>query len=196
MTAFRTGIVVALGLLAISPTARAQVPNLPPGFGNNTFDPFSAYYGYYLPRNQSIAAQRAGGATEAINLNAQARQADALAASRAGALYNMDNPYDFVPLEERNFTRPATVLVPGQRANPYPGAYYGRAPGSFTGYRSGAPGTVGGGGGRSRLPQMGMGASRMGGMGGIGGGVGGMGGMGGGFGGGMGGFGGFGGGFR
>jgi hypothetical protein len=189
MTAFRTGIVVALGLLAISPMARAQVPNLPPGFGNNTFDPFSAYYGYYLPRNQSIAAQRAGGATEAINLNAQARQADALAASRAGSLYNLDNPYEMVPLEERNFTRPATVLVPGQRASPYPASHYGRAPGSFNGYRSGAPGTAGGGGGRSRLPQTRMGGGMMGGR--MGGGM-----VGGRMGGGMGGFGGFGGGFR
>ena len=186
MSALRTGIVVVLGLMAISPSARAQVPNLPPGFGNNTFDPFSAYYGYYIPRNQTIAAQRAGGAAESINLNAQARQAEALAATRAGALYNLDNPYDFVPLEERNFVRPPTILLPGQRAGPGPSSFYGRPHGAYSNARIG----VGGGGG-ARLPQSrGLGGMRgMGGMGGMGN-LGNMGRPN------MGGFGGFGGGFR
>ncbi|QDV38082.1 hypothetical protein [Tautonia plasticadhaerens] len=188
MTALRTGIVVALGLLAFSPSARAQVPNLPPGFGNNSFDPFSAYYGYYIPRNQSIAAQRAGGATESINLNAQARQAEAQAATRAGALYNLDNPYEFVPLENRNFVRPPTVLLPGQRAGPGPSSFYGRPHGAYSNAR------VGGAANGGRLPQ----SRGIGGMGGTGG-MRGMGGMGN-FGNmgrpNVGGFGGFGGGFR
>lgn len=157
MTALRTGIVVALGLLAISPTARAQINNLPPGFGSNNFDPFSAYYGYYIPRNQTIAAQRAGGATETINLHAQARQAEALASTRAGALYNLDNPYELVPLEDRNFTRAPTILVPGQRAGPGPSSFYGRPHGSFNMGRSG------GGGASSRagaIPSGGFGTPR------------------------------------
>jgi hypothetical protein len=195
MSRFRIGLVVALGLLAISPSARAQfVPNLPPGFGTGQFDPFSAYYGYYLPRNQAMAAQMAGGLNEAINLYSQARRLNAESA-RASTIYEMDDPYRMVPLEDRPYTRPPTVLLPGQAAGPGPSGYFGRSQRYFYGARSGAPGATRAPS-SARLPQ----ARGVGGMGGMGGmrGMGGMGGMGrGGMGGvGRGGIGGFGGGFR
>ncbi|WP_152051892.1 hypothetical protein [Tautonia marina] len=194
MSRFRIGLVVAIGLLAISPSARAQfVPNLPPGFGSGQFDPFSAYYGYYLPRNQAIAAQLAGGSNEAINLYSQARRANAEAA-RASTIYEMDDPYRMVPLEDRPYTRPPTVLLPGQAAGPAPSGYFGRSQRYFYGARTGAPGETRGAS-SARLPQSRVGGRMGGGMGGrMGGGMGGR--MGGGMGGVGRGMGGFGGGFR
>lgn len=183
MPRIRIGFLVALGLLAFCSTGKAQNFNLPPGFGANTFDPFSAYYGYYLPRNQSIAAQLAGGSTESINLYAQARRENAQVNRVGQDRFGEGDPYRFVPIEERPYTRPATVLLPGQRAGPSPAGYFGRSQRYFYGARTGAPGEVGGG--QARIPQA-RGGRGMGGMGG---------GMGGGMRGGM-GMGGFGGGFR
>lgn len=184
MSRFRIGFVVAIGLLAVSPSARAQfVPNLPPGFGSGQFDPFSAYYGYYLPRNQSIAAQLAGGSNEAINLYSQARRANAEAA-RASTIFEMDDPYRMIPLEDRPYTRPPTVLLPGQAASPAPSGYFGRSQRYFYGARTGAPGETRAAA-SARLPQSrvrgrtglgGVGGRMGGGMGGIGRGMGGFGG--------------------
>lgn len=183
MPRIRIGFLVALGLLAFGSTGKAQFNNLPPGFGANSFDPFSAYYGYYLPRNQSIAAQLAGGSTESINLYSQARRENAQMNRVGQDRFSEGDPYRFVPIEERPYTRQPTILLPGQRAGPSPGGYFGRSQRYFYGARSGAPGEVGGG--QARMPQARGGR----GMGGMGGRMGGMGGMGGGMG-------GFGGGFR
>jgi hypothetical protein len=173
----RIGILVALGLLAIAPSAQAQINNLPPGFGTNGFDPFSAYYGYFIPRNQSIAAQLAGGATEAVNLNAQARRAVALTNPNRQSLYELDNPYEMIPLEQRSFTRPPTILRHGQYAGPYTGGYFGRSTRFFAGAGSGMPGSVQGSG-VPRVPTGGPLSRPIGTFGGAGG-VGGFGGFGG-----------------
>ena len=66
MRRFSIGLVVALGLAAVSSEARAQVPF------TNVNDPFFAYYSYYLPRQQAQALQPGPEAT--INAAAANRQ--------------------------------------------------------------------------------------------------------------------------
>ncbi len=60
------GLVVALGISAVSSEARAQVP-----FGNIN-DPFFAYYSFYLPRQQAQALSPGPEATiNAVTANRQ-----------------------------------------------------------------------------------------------------------------------------
>ena len=180
MFGIRSGIVVALGLLALAPSARAQFSPFDANFGNN---PFSAYYGYYIPRQQSIAAQRAYSSTATLNLNAAERRATALTTRRADTLYGPSSIYDVSPLEERSFVRPPTVLLPGQPATPRRGGYFGRTSSQYiSGVATGAPGSVRAP--SNRIPENRYGRPRNFG-GGFGGGGFGGGGFGGGFGGGL-----------
>lgn len=135
----------AVGVATLGPVAssNAQFGN---GFGN---DPFNAYYGYYVPQQQSFAAQLSQGAVAGINLNAADRRASALAQraqfqSQPGGLYD-PSQFGTETLGVRRPLRPPTIIAPGQPSTAVPAAgYYSRTANFYgiSGLRTGLPGTV------------------------------------------------------
>lgn len=82
------GLVVALGMSAGAAPGLAQaLPN----------DPFFLYYGYYVPRQQTLAAQVQGGSQGIITSNTASRQFAAEQA-RAG-LYEAPQPFGLADLD-------------------------------------------------------------------------------------------------
>lgn len=136
------GATLVLGLAAVAPAGRAQFAN--PG------DPFGQYYGYFIPRQQSIAAQLRGGNVASINVNAADRRAAVLAqrAQSAGPAFAPFGLSELVDPEAsfagRRPLRPPTIVFPGQpsRALPHPN-YFSRTATYFYNPPTGAPGTVG-----------------------------------------------------
>ena len=81
------GLAVALGFSLLAPASQAQ------GFGNFS-DPFTSYYGFYLPHQAAIAAQPTP--MDTINAVTAARQYNA-PTNRTGMFdpvspYGMDDP--------------------------------------------------------------------------------------------------------
>jgi len=148
MTLFRCVCLAGVVTLAFGSVSQAQFSP-----DNVLADPFTAYYGYFIPRQQSIAAQRAGGAVESINLNAAARRAAATASrNTGGGMFQLNNPYELDRVTDRNFVRPPTILVPGQPAGPQQGTYFGRFHSSYGLSPVGRPGSY-----RAAAPQIGGG---------------------------------------
>src|SRR5271156_4483833 len=84
-------LVVTLAACSILPCPRAKAQGLlgTSGFASGGIDPFSFYYGYYLPHQAAIAAQPTP--LDTINQVTAARQFTALS-ERAG-LYDPISPY-------------------------------------------------------------------------------------------------------
>ncbi len=136
----------ALSLCAFGPIATSDAQ-----FGNGGFgsDPFSSYYGYYVPQQQSFAAQLSQGAVAGINLNAADRRASALTqrAQFQSQPYGAYDPSQYGPetLGVRRPLHPPTIVVPGQPSTAIPAAGYYSRTGSYygiAGLRTGLPGTV------------------------------------------------------
>lgn len=168
-------LALTTGLLAIVPSVQAQNP-----IGSS--DPFFLYYGYFLPRQQSIAAMQQGSSMAIINSNSEARaftapsrQLDQDFNLRPLGMDELDPnaPIGYGRSQGSRYSGPA-ILSPGQQGVPQSPIYHNRTAGYFPGLRTGAPtpnaaaGGLGFGGARPMArPMGGMGA--MGDMGGMGG---------------------------
>ncbi len=78
------GLAAALALLTLAPTGRAFAQ-----VGTLGGDPFSLYYGYYLPHAAAVAAQPTP--MDTINQNIAQRQRDAM--TDRSSLYDPISPY-------------------------------------------------------------------------------------------------------
>lgn len=96
------GLAVVVGMSLVAAPCRAQV-------GNLGADPFSLYFGYYLPHQAAIAAQPTP--MDTINAAQAARQVTA-AADRTG-LYDPISPFDDDPL--RPYARGRERIAPPHR---------------------------------------------------------------------------------
>jgi hypothetical protein len=150
----------ALGLmLAASTTSHAQFFN-----GNGaTNDPFTLYYGWFLPQQAALSVRQAYGPSATINALSAARQ-EAAYTDRASlfdpvAKYGLDYQYDpSNPFpDRRQGTRPGGLAAAGSNINGSgPGPYYNRVTQYFPGARVGrgpnasvrGPGAFSGGGSR------------------------------------------------
>jgi hypothetical protein len=105
-------LAIAWILLGALGSERAQAQFFP---GTEGYDPFNAYYGFYLPRQAAMAVQRSNGAAASV---------DALSAARQEAAYT-----DRLGLDDP-ISRYAT---PGQYdpANPFPDRSQGTRPGGL-----------------------------------------------------------------
>lgn len=136
------GAALTVGLLVIGPSGFGQTVD---SFGLTGDNPFNQYFGYYVPRQQAIAAQLQRGAVASINLNAADRRASALAGRGAFAPQAF-SPFDVRfqeenPFEPRRPLRPPTILFPGQPSLsvPNPG-YYNRTSTFYFNRPTGGPG--------------------------------------------------------
>jgi len=122
----RFGLAVALGVCLLIPGSRVHAQA-----GNLGSDPFSFYYGYYLPHQAAIAAQPTP--LDTINAITQQRQFNAV--TNRAALYDPISPYaeeDLDPLTpygaQRGRAR-GTQTTPGFASNARgsgPGLYFNR----------------------------------------------------------------------
>ena len=115
MRRFLVSLVVLLGLSALAPSSNAQ---------NGVFsDPFSLYYGFYLPRQQVIANQRTS--QDVINDAAIARQESAAMVSEREGLYDDIQPFALDELDrDRPFGRTRGL---GRSYEERPAATFGNA---------------------------------------------------------------------
>jgi hypothetical protein len=136
-------VAVAVCLVIATPRAGAQVIGAS-GFPNGGIDPFSFYYGYYLPHQAAIAAQTTP--LDTLNQITAQRQINALA-ERQG-LYDPISPYGEEDLDPNRpysarrggerLARPG--LFPVQTSNVRgtgPAAYYARTARYFPTIRAG-----------------------------------------------------------
>jgi hypothetical protein len=128
------GLAVALGFSLSAPASQAQ------GFGNFS-DPFTFYYGYYLPHQAAIAAQPTP--MDTINAVTAARQFNA-PTNRSGMFdpvtpYGSDDPDLFGPRASQARGRsnlPNPALNSNARGTG-PALYYNRTAAYFPGMRAG-----------------------------------------------------------
>ncbi len=122
----RFGLAVALGVFLLIPAGRAHA-QLAGGLGN---DPFSLYYGFYLPHQAAIAAQPTP--LDTINAVTAARQFTAV--TDRAALYDPISPYSdeeldpLAPFSARR-GRGRTATIPNFANNARgtgPALYYNR----------------------------------------------------------------------
>jgi hypothetical protein len=99
-------VILAACPFVLAPRAEAQI--LGTGFANGGVDPFSFYYGYYLPHQAAVAAQPTP--LDTINQITAARQFSALS-ERAG-LYDPISPYG---QEDLDPNRPYSAKRGGER---------------------------------------------------------------------------------
>ena len=129
------GLAVALGFALLTPSSPAQ------GFGNFS-DPFTAYYGFYLPHQAAIAAQPTP--MDTINAVTAARQYSA-PANRSGMFdpvspYGMDDPDIFSSGGPGGRGRGAPLSTAAMNSNARgtgPALYYNRTARYFPGLRQG-----------------------------------------------------------
>ncbi|MHC5538614.1 hypothetical protein ACYOEI_10360 [Singulisphaera rosea] len=136
------GLAVLLGCSLLSPANRAQAQ----GFGA---DPFSLYYGYYLPHQAAIAAQ----ATPIDTINAATEARAPVVSSDREGLYDPISPYgeeDFEPIrggsnrtrverKARSHTFPTnTHSAMANRGLGASGAYFNRTPSYYPTLRKGS----------------------------------------------------------
>jgi hypothetical protein len=125
------------GLFALAPSGQAQTEF---GLSDN---PFNQYFGYYVPRQQAMAAQLQRGTVASINVNAADRRASALA-GRGTFAPQAFSPFDTRfqdqnPFDPRRPLHPPTILIPGQPSPmPHPG-YYNRTSNYYFNRPSGSP---------------------------------------------------------
>ena len=127
------GLAVALGFSLLAPASQAQ------GFGNFN-DPFTSYYGFYLPHQAAIAAQPTP--MDTINAVTAARQYNA-PTNRTGMFdpvspYGMEDP-DIFGAGGRG--RGQTMSTPSMNSNARgtgPAIYYNRTARYFPGRAGGA----------------------------------------------------------
>ncbi|CAN5909970.1 hypothetical protein BH23PLA1_BH23PLA1_33340 [soil metagenome] len=140
------GLALTTGILAVAPAVQAQNPI-------GSADPFFLYYGYFLPRQQSIAAMQQAGSVAVLNSNSAARSFDAQARR-----FDQDQGLRPLGMDELDPSAPIgagrmqagrstgpVFLSPGQVSSPYNSLYHNRTAGFYPGLRTGAPGTGGGG---------------------------------------------------
>ena len=126
------GLAVALGFSLLAPASQAQ------GFGNFS-DPFTFYYGFYLPHQAAIAAQPTP--MDTINAVTAARQYNA-PTNRTGMFdpvspYGMEDP-DIFGAGGRG--RGQAMSIPSMNSNARgtgPALYYNRTARYFPGLRAG-----------------------------------------------------------
>src|SRR6516162_11291980 len=99
---------VALGICLVFATPPATAQLLGTGFANGGIDPFSFYYGYYLPHQAAVAAQTTP--LDTLNQITAQRQINALQ-ERAG-LYDPISAYGE---EELDPNRPYSARRGGER---------------------------------------------------------------------------------
>jgi hypothetical protein len=138
------GLIMGLGLGLMGGRAEAQIFT----DAGNSFDPFALYYGYYLPRQQSIAAQMQSGSVATINANAVARQYGA--AIERSQIYAPIQPFGVDELDPnapigagraRGARYMAPRLVPGARGISHmQTGYYNRTAQFFPQFRSSGQG--------------------------------------------------------
>ena len=129
------GLAVALGFCLLAPAGQAQ------GFGNFS-DPFTAYYGFYLPHQAAIAAQPTP--MDTINAVTAARQYTA-PTNRTGMFdpvspYGLDDPDIFSAGGSGGRGRGQTLSTPAMNSNARgtgPALYYNRTARYFPGARVG-----------------------------------------------------------
>lgn len=138
------GLALGAGLMLLAPDSRGQ------GITGTT-NPFTNYFGYYQPRQQSIAAQLQRGSVASLNVNAADRRASALSQRGGLATAPAFSPYDSQmghvnPFDTRRPLRPPTILIPGQPSSSvaHPG-FYGRTGSAYaySGLRTGSPASRG-----------------------------------------------------
>jgi len=120
----RLALAVTLAASLFVPTTRANAQLL--GGSGGGVDPFSFYYGYYLPHQAAIAAQPT--ALDTINQVTAARQFNAVT-DRAG-LYDPISPYG---AEESDPLRPYAPTRGGERLARPQGSGYGTSNSRGTG---------------------------------------------------------------
>ena len=126
-------------LLGFASSSQAQLfPN------NNGYDPFSLYYGWYLPSQAALSVRNSNGPQATINALSAARQ-EAAYTDRATlydpmAKYGLDYKYDpNRPFPDRmQGTRPGGLAAAGSNINGSgPQPYFNRAGQYFPGQREG-----------------------------------------------------------
>jgi hypothetical protein len=137
------GSAFLLGLALMASPSHAQ-------FGGSTgSDPFSQYYGYYVPQQQSFHAQISRGAVAGLNVNAADRRASALSQRAAfqAQPFSAYDPASSSPTDQfsaRRPMRPPTLLLPGQPSLAVPHrSFSGRTGNFYMNRRTGLPGTAG-----------------------------------------------------
>jgi len=126
------GLAVALGFSLLTPASQAQ------GFGNFS-DPFTAYYGFYLPHQAAIAAQPTP--MDTINAVTAARQYSA-PTNRTGMFdpvspYGMDDPDIFGAAARGRGTALPSPSMNSNARGTGPALYYNRTARYFPGLRQG-----------------------------------------------------------
>jgi hypothetical protein len=139
----RRTITLALTCLALSAVSsnRASAQFFP---GTTGYDPFNAYYGFYLPRQAAMAVQRSQGAEATVNALSAARQETAFTdrlglnqpvSSLAGATaYDPERPFP----DRHQGLRPGGLADTGRSVDGSgPPMYFNRTGRYFPGVRRG-----------------------------------------------------------
>ncbi len=132
------GAIFATLLCLASPSQAQLFPN------NNGADPFSLYYGWYLPQQAALAVRNSVGPQATINALSAARQEaaytdraslyDPIAKYGVGYQYDPNRPFP----DRMQGTRPGGLATAGSNINGAgPGPYYNRGGNYFPGQRTG-----------------------------------------------------------